>query len=233
MKRFKKNKHKISNISIIILLILILTSLLLIYFNNKISPKILKISEYSIDTYNNNLIMDFISNDTLSNSDLNSLTKYIKNNKDEIVAIDYDIEKSYKVLKIITDGLHQVISNATYKDITDYDYDIKDDLVIYYPIGLASNYVYLNNLGPKIPIKIKFLSSLVTGLTTKVSNYGINNVLIEIYVNVTITDDIVIPFSSTPIVKNYDILLSSKIVMGSVPSYLGGTITNSSPILQN
>ena len=203
------------------------------YFNVNISPKTLQISEYSLDTYNNNLIMDFISNDTLSSSNLNNLIELVQNQKGEIIAVNYDAQNSYKILKNITNDLHQIITNATYKDVTDYDFEIKDDLILFYPITLASDYVYFNNIGPKIPVKIKFLSSLTTGITTKVSNYGINNVLVEIYVNVTITDDIVIPFLKKPIVKNYDILLSSKVIMGEVPSYLGGTITNSSPILQN
>ena len=232
MKRFKNNKLKVSKISIIICVIL-LASIFLSYFNVNISPKILQISEYSLDTYNNNLIMDFISNDTLSSSNLNNLIELVQNQKGEIIAVNYDAQNSYKILKNITNDLHQIITNATYKDVTDYDFEIKDDLILFYPITLASDYVYFNNIGPKIPVKIKFLSSLTTGITTKVSNYGINNVLVEIYVNVTITDDIVIPFLKKPIVKNYDILLSSKVIMGEVPSYLGGTITNSSPILQN
>ncbi|MBR1417272.1 MAG: sporulation protein YunB [Bacilli bacterium] len=233
MKRFKKIRFKFKIMPIVILIILLLTTFFLCYINSNITPKLLQISSNSLDTYNNHLIMDFISNDTLSTSDLNNLIELVKNNNNEIIAIDYNIEKSYKVLKIITEGLYEIVSNTSYKDITDYDYEIKEDLVLFYPIGLASSFIYFNNLGPKVPVKIKFLSSLVTGITTKVSNYGINNVLLEIYVNVEITDNIVIPFKSESLQKKYDILLSSKVVMGNVPSYLGGTIQNSSPILQN
>ena len=232
MKQFKSHKH-VNYITIIVIITLILTLIILSFINNNITPKLLDISTKAIDTYNNHLIMDFISNDSLSTSDLNELIILVKNNKNEIISVNYDVEKSYKILKEVTNGLHEIITKTSYKDITDYDYDIKDDLIIFYPIGLASNYAYFNNLGPKIPIKIKFLSSLVTGINTKVSNYGINNVLLELYINVKITDDIVIPFRKENIENNYDILLSSKIVFGNVPTYLGGTIQNSSPILSN
>ena len=233
MKRFKKHKYKINYYIIIGLIIIILTSIFLIYINNNITPKLLEISEYSLDTYNNHLIMNFISNESLSNKELNDLINIIKNKNDEIISIDYDIKKSYSILQNITNELYEIITNTSYKGITDHDFNIKDDLVLYYPIGLASNYIYFNNLGPKIPVKIKFLSSLVTNLNTKVSNYGINNVLVEIYVDIDIVDDVVIPFKKDSIKKHYSVLLASKVIMGKVPMYLGGTIENSSPILQN
>ena len=233
MKRFRNKKiNKIGIIPVIIMIIVSLTLLNISYFGKHVSPKLLKISEHSIDTYNNHLIMDFISNDTLSNLELNNLITLVKNSKDEIISIDYNIENSYRVLKIITNELYEIISHTNYKDITDYDYEIKDDLILYYPVMLASDNVYLNNLGPKVPIKIKFLSSLLTNLTTKVTNYGINNVLMEIYVDIDIEDDIVIPFKKESIKKNYNVLLSSKVIMGAIPSYLGTTLENSSPILQ-
>ena len=218
---------------IISILIIINTTLLLNYFKNNITNKLIDISTATIEVYNNNLIMNFISNDTLSNSDLNNIIKLNKNNKDEIISIEYDTKSSYELLKVVTEELHQIISNTTYKDILDYDFDIKDDLVIYYPILLSSNNIYLNNLGPKIPVKIKFLSSLLTNINTKVTSYGLNNVLLEIYINIDITDDIVIPFDKNKITKNYNVLLSSKVVMGTIPSFLGTSIENSSPILSN
>lgn len=233
MRRFRSHRIKIHFISIIIILIILLTIFLLIQINGRITPKLINIAEKSLETYNNHLIMNFISNDTLEKSNLNDLVVLVKNKDEDVIAIDYNIEKSYDVLKKITNQLYQIVSNTSYKDITDYDYDIKDDLVLYYPIGLASNYAYFNNLGPKIPIKIKFLSSLVTNLKTNVSNYGINNVLVEISVDIDIVDDIVIPFKDEKVLKHYNVLLSSKVVMGKVPMYLGGNIENSSPILQN
>ena len=231
MKRFKNKKYKINNITIIIMLIVINTIIILKYFNDNISNKLLDISTNTIELYNNKLIMNFISNDTLSKSDLNSIIKLNKNNKDEIISIEYDIKKTYEILKIVTDNLYQIVSNTTYKDILDYDFDIKDDLIIYYPITLIFNNIYLNNLGPKIPVKIKFLSSLLTNIYTKVSSYGLNNVLLEIYINIELIDDIVIPFSSNKINKKYDVLLSSKVIMGTIPSFLGTSLENSSPIL--
>lgn len=231
MKRFKHKKYKLNITSIIIMLIIVNTIAILNYYKNNLSYKLIDISKNTIEVYNNYLIMNFISNDILSKSDLNDIIKLNKNNKDEIISIEYDTKLTYKLLKIITDELYQIVSQTTYKDILDYDFDIKDDLVIYYPVLLSSNNIFLNNLGPKVPVRIKFLSSLLTNINTKVTSYGLNNVLLEIYLNITISDDIVIPYYKDKISKDYNILLSSKVVMGTLPNYLGTSIENSSPIL--
>lgn len=231
MKRFKHKKYKLNITSIIIMLIIVNTIAILNYYKNNLSYKLIDISKNTIEVYNNYLIMNFISNDILSKSDLNDIIKLNKNNKDEIISIEYDTKLTYKLLKIVTDELYQIVSQTTYKDILDYDFDIKDDLVIYYPVLLSSNNIFLNNLGPKVPVRIKFLSSLLTNINTKVTSYGLNNVLLEIYINITISDDIVIPYYKDKISKDYNVLLSSKVVMGTLPNYLGTSIENSSPIL--
>ncbi len=231
MKRFKHKKYKLNITTIIIMLIIVNTIAILKYYKNNLSYKLIDISKNTIEVYNNYLIMNFISNDILSKSDLNNIIKLNKNNKDEIISIEYDTKLTYKLLKIVTDELYQIVSQTTYKDILDYDFDIKDDLVIYYPVLLSSNNIFLNNLGPKVPVKIKFLSSLLTNINTKVTSYGLNNVLLEIYINITINDDIVIPYYKDKISKDYNVLLSSKVVMGTLPNYLGTSIENSSPIL--
>ncbi len=231
MKRFKHKKYKLNITTIIIMLIIVNTIAILNYYKNNLSYKLIDISKNTIEVYNNYLIMNFISNDILSKSDLNNIIKLNKNNKDEIISIEYDTKLTYKLLKVVTDELYQIVSQTTYKDILDYDFDIKDDLVIYYPVLLSSNNIFLNNLGPKVPVKIKFLSSLLTNINTKVTSYGLNNVLLEIYINITINDDIVIPYYKDKISKDYNVLLSSKVVMGTLPNYLGTSIENSSPIL--
>ncbi len=231
MKRFKHKKYKLNITTIIIMLIIVNTIAILKYYKNNLSYKLIDISKNTIEVYNNYLIMNFISNDILSKSDLNNIIKLNKNNKDEIISIEYDTKLTYKLLKIVTDELYQIVSQTTYKDILDYDFDIKDDLVIYYPVLLSSNNIFFNNLGPKVPVKIKFLSSLLTNINTKVTSYGLNNVLLEIYINITINDDIVIPYYKDKISKDYNVLLSSKVVMGTLPNYLGTSIENSSPIL--
>jgi sporulation protein YunB len=235
MKQFKsKNKLKIKIMPFIITIIIILTGYFYFYINAYLTPKFIEITKATIDTYNNQLITNYITTESLNQNHLNNIVELTKNSKDEIVAINYNVEESYQVLKIISDDLKQGLTSTDFKSLTNnYDYDTKNGLVLYYPLGLASNKIFLNNLGPKIPVKISFLNDLLTGLNTKVTNYGINNCLVEMYLNVTIGSTITIPATSQKINNSYNILLSAKVVMGQVPSYLGGDIENNSPILHN
>ena len=104
---------------------------------------------------------------------------------------------------------------------------------MYYPIGLATNNVYLSHLGPKVPVKISFLSSLVTGIKTDVTNYGINNVMLSIYLDVDVTNNIIVPMLDKDISGHYEVLLASKVVMGNVPTYIGNMLESKSPIVTN
>ena len=53
---------------------------------------------------------------------------------------------------------------------------------------------FLSNLGPKILVKINLIGNVVSSVETKVRNYGINSALIEIYANIEVTEEVIIPF---------------------------------------
>ncbi len=55
----------------------------------------------------------------------------------------------------------------------------------------------------------------------------------SIYVNVDVTNNIIVPLVSKSVTNHYEVLLASKIVMGSVPSYMGNILENKSPIVTN
>ena len=99
------------------------------------------------------------------------------------------------------------------------------------PIGVASNNIYITNLGPKIPVKIKFIGTLLTNLKTRVQNYGINNALIEIYMDISLQHEIITPVTFQTKDLKYEILLSAQIINGTVPSLYGGVYETKSNIL--
>ena len=44
----------------------------------------------------------------------------------------------------------------------------------------------LYNLGPKIPVKLSLVGDVVTGFSTDVTEYGINNALIKLMIDVKV-----------------------------------------------
>ena len=234
MKHFKSSKNiKINYTFLIAITIFILAMIMYFNISLKASPKLIDIASVKLNNYNNELIMKFITADVLTKNSLNDIIDLVKNNKDEIVAINYNMDLTYDILKNVSESLEQGLNSNFSKYLNTESSNVENGIIMYYPLGIATNNVFINNLGPKVPVKISFLTSLVTGIKTDVSNYGINNVKMSIYVNVDVTNNIIVPLVSKSVTNHYEVLLASKIVMGSVPSYMGNILENKSPIVTN
>ena len=95
-------------------------------------------------------------------------------------------------------------------------------MVLRYPIGLASSNILLNNLGYRIPLKLILNSNVLTGIKTKVTNYGLNNALIEVYLRVSFVSNVIYFNMDEALKSDYEILLASRMVMGRVPDMFNG-----------
>ena len=116
-------------------------------------------------------------------------------------------------------------SNSTYRDI--YGKNKKNYIVLRYPIGLISNNILINNLGYRIPIRLELNSNILTGIKSKVTNYGFNNALIEVYLRVKFTSNVVYFSLDDRVDNEYEILLASKMIMGRVPEMFNGYLEKS------
>ena len=230
MKRFKSKKR---NNNILIIIIIGLSICFYINITNKVSNKMVMIVKEQIHYSNNNILMNYIEMSNIADEEEDSIIRFIKNKNDEIIAIDYDMKKSYQLLKDISIKIKKGINDNLMNDTTYIKENLNDGIIIYYPIGIGSNNIYINNIGPKVPVKINYLNSVVVGLNTKVSNYGINNVLVEMYLKISMDDSIIIPLLSDKVTNTYELLLDSKVIMGSVPTLLGTTIENNSPLVSS
>ena len=86
-------------------------------------------------------------------------------------------------------------------------------------------------MGFKIPMKINFIHDVDMGLKTKVRNYGVNNILIELYVVIDIKSNIMSPSSYKEFSNSYEVVVASKIVVGEIPVYMGDSIEKTEEIL--
>ena len=91
----------------------------------------------------------------------------------------------------------------------------------------------MDNLGFKIPCKINFISDIDMGFKTKVKNYGVNNLLVELYMVIDIKSFIMSPSTYKEFGETYEIIVASKIVMGRIPMYFGDSIEKSSSIVSS
>ena len=136
------------------------------------------------------------------------LFKLIKNNQGEIENIDFDN---------LPDEVYANLSNKK----------IKNGIIYEVPLGFAFNNAFFNNLGPKIPVKITYSGNVGLDVKTKVSEYGINSALIEIYIYVEVTQTGMTPFLTKDVKLVSEIPIIIKVIKGSIPNYLIGNSTYS------
>ena len=234
MRLKRKINIKLYNFLLVIIITVILLSFLFIhYYNKRISNKIISIAQIKINEYSNDIIMDSFNKQILDEHEINNIIKISKNKSDEIIAVDFDLKKAYLVSMNVSKNIRDSLNNLEKQNLKEefLDYYQKDGFVLLLPIGLASKNIYFSNLGPRIPVRIKFVGNLTTGLQTKIKEYGVNNSLIEVYLKVSLNEEIIVPYSSKKINNSCEILLSSQVIEGIVPSIYNGLLEKNSSLI--
>lgn len=240
-KRFKKINKKNTNIIthiVVFFLIFIISIILVNLYGKKSNDDIKNVVDQKIDKILYQLFNELVTNDVINKENINNMLIITKNNKGEILTVNYDLEEAYKILTSVTKLLSESIKNLENGKISvniddKYLKSGKNGLILYVPFFLSSKNVFLNNLGPKIPILINFNENILTNVKTKVTNYGFNNALLEIYITVEMQKLIITPVARNDSKFNYDILVAALVVNGSVPEFYGGYYQSSSSILNN
>lgn len=240
MKRAKlvrRYKIKKKNVYIfIVLLIIIGTILIYKNFSDKIDNKVLSMIRDKMDVINASIINRAITSDVLLNINIDDVLIVNKNKNEEIILLDFNMNNSYNILRNIISNLEDSILNVQQGNLDDLffeDDDIisKDGFLIKFPLGMVSNYTFLNNLGPRIPLKVQIGGSVVAGFETKITDYGINNSLIQVFVKCNLTEKVFFPLNVKKINFEYEFLVASKIIQGKIPTYYGGALNSKSPML--
>jgi len=241
MRRFKSYKNKklntMNKLLFIVFFCIIFSSIILFnIYSEKLTNKSSILIDEKLDKILYQFFSDLITDDVINGESVNNLLEINQNSNGDILSVDYNLEKTYKILtdtsKILKDSLINLENGKM--DVLIYDKYLennKNGLVMNIPLFLGSENIFLNNLGPKIPVIINFNGALLTNIKTKVTNYGFNNALLEIYITVEL-DKLII----TPVVKDeekfyYDILIGALVVHGSVPEFYGDLYETNSNIL--
>ena len=236
MKRFycKKRNLKINKIGIIIILVFVLDIIIFNFFVKNLGyniaysakVKIEELSKYHLKS----TIKKYLNIDT---------SNYIKVNlvNNNIVSVDIDNNNCNLLLGEIIKDIENNIKMIEKGTITNY-HNLEmlrgdNGIVVFMPIGVILNNSLFSRLGPKIPVKVSFLENLSAYVDVEVENYGINNSLIKLYINIDIEEVVELPIEKTRNNIKYKFLLASKLINGEVPSVLGGSIGSNSNLVNS
>ncbi|MDD7149999.1 MAG: sporulation protein YunB [Mycoplasma sp.] len=182
-------------------------------YSKKLNPK--------LNDYIDFLVKDEIykkvikSNNFITNEEVNDILYIDKNKSNEIVYLDYDIDKTYKLLNKYIESLKK--DNSKSKILT-------------VPFFIASDNIIISSLGPKIKFKYEIIDNVKGKIKTKVTDFGVNNALVEMYFELEIGYLVVIPMNKKESVLKTEILISSKIINGKVPTFYGKNIFKESGV---
>ncbi len=210
-----------------ILVLILVNSLFLVNVIGKKATA--NIDSLVIKTVNQNTydyIFHAITKEVMSQEEINQFIYFNKNKEEEIESIEYRLDVAYAYLDNIVVKLYDQINQLKIDSI----YYNQEKNVFFLPVGYFHNNIFFSHLGSKVPCKVELLSNVKISFKTKVRDYGINTLLIEFYLNVETIHTIINPLSQD-FGEQYEILLSSKIVNGKIPTYYGGVIEKNSQIV--
>ena len=139
----------------------------------------------------------------------------IKDNADEIKMINYNSYEATKVINTVTHNLQAKIKEFETGEINYYGEE--SGIIAEIPFGVIFGNALLNNLGPKIKLRLNLLGDIISNLETEVKPYGINNAYVEVRISLTVTARIILPFVTENVSISNVIPISMNIVQGNVP----------------
>ena len=186
-----------------------------------------------------NVILNDVVNidDDYFNEDLFEISR---DNDGNIELINFDTKLTNRLLKDINDKAMKRLSAIEKGDTTDIELSdslkgtrltfLDDGVVCDIPIGSLFHNGLIVNLTTSIPIRFSFIGTVSSNIVTDVKEYGFNNALIEVGIEVTIKEKITMPHSTESIPITTKVNLTTQLIQGSVPNYYNGAFSASSQV---
>ena len=245
-KKLKKRKKcRFKKIEILILtfiLAFICLCFVFCWLNKKVNDKIMLFAEADVNKLSKAIVNKAVDNVVIDQMATNNLFEIEKNSNNDIQIIDFNTQTVNKILSDITNNIMNYFEelekgNSTVIDIKNNlvtntsTLSDKEGVIFEIPIGMVTSNAFLSNLGPKIPVRISLNGEVESCVKTKVENYGINNAIITVYVNIRVSEQILLPVASKKITIENDIPIAIKMVQGSIPNYYFNGLNSNSAFL--
>lgn len=211
-------KRKWLKLLITFILLIIFTFIILVFLSNKVMPFYMNYSEAEMKRVVTTVINKSVTEEVTNQLEVDSLF-VLKKENDNTIIVDFDPVIVNRVMSKISDVVYNNLKLISKKDkLTLEKYNL-DESYFYIPSGIIFNTTMLNNVGPRIPINLEIISSVNPNLKTEVTEYGINNSLIEVYINVIVDVKMILPMYANTMQIVVVVPLAVKLIQGEVPKY--------------
>lgn len=225
-----KKTRSLLTFSLYLITIAIICSIIFIYyFAKKVGPGLIECAEDEVNQLTNLVMNNCIKKYIEENEPLNLLT-IDKNNNQEIERIKYNTkilnQTRTKIIEMLDTDLDYMVkgklesTNLNLNKLSDEYYEKTNEGIIFMvSIGSSTGNPFFANLGPKIPLNLQVIGNTTADITTNITEYGLNNALIEVSIILTTTIKIHMPFLSKEVTTTSTIPLIMEIIQGTIPNY--------------
>ena len=205
MKYYRKKKLPSKLFILIIVAILIIFNLGIYFFNIIVFPSVLKISETMIKSKTIEKISE--TSIELFNDEFNY---------DEMIIINRDNEGNINLIQANTVKLNYLASKLSVE--CNKTLQSMGEVGMKVPLGWISKNSAFYRLGPKINVKIEPIGNMNVTYESKFESAGINQTRHTIYLKVESKIRIAVPFQNKEIDVLCEIPVSETIIVGKIPS---------------
>lgn len=233
------NKKKKMNIFIFTtVLIVIFLFLIFKFINKQVSPVILNYAELEARKLATLVINTAINKNISNKIKSDEIFLITKDSNNQINTIDFNPAVVNNILTETTTIIQKELKKIEDGDVGgiesfDLDYvssnnKLKKGIIFEIPSGIIFQNAFFSNLGPTIPIKLSLVGDIISEVSTNVTNYGINNALIEVRICIKLTEQVILPLTTDKIEIESSVPVALKLIQGTVPNYYLNGISNSS-----
>ena len=218
-------KRKISFFVIIVFIIIFIAIVCIKVINDKITPLVMNYSIGEMKRITSVIINRSINSDILDKNDMNNMFIMTKDDSGNVSTISLDSIVVNRINDNISDVCEdnlRLIEEGKYRELKK-KFNIGEEF-FFVPSGIIFKNTLLSGFGPKIPISLKIIGNVTSGIKTEVKEYGINNSLITFYSEITIEVMVILPFKSDYVSITNLVPISIKLIQGKVPDVYGGSL---------
>lgn len=237
MLKYRKRLHRPLPFKYVLLLSFVLFNLFTVIslwiIHRHIEPHLMKVAELKTRQMAAEAVNEAMSKEITENIDMNQLIVKHDNNGERSYSfnpkvynhvIDESTKRVQQYLNSIETGHIDSFSSQKDKNNSGFQNPQYPNGIIYYiPLGMATNSALFANVGPRIPVEFDMLGDVTSDIETKATDVGINNTFLEVYVNVKVRMNVIIPFVTKEAVINKKVKIGDLFLPGKVPQYYNGT----------
>lgn len=210
--RFRKGGWKRRGRRIFAMFLFIVVSLVILFIvvERRIEPTLLLIAQAKADQVAKLAITDAVTKRlTQQGVDFNEIVMMEKDEEGSIKAVNFNFREYSRIVGETTARIQNRLKELE-----------QENVQTTIPLGLATKNVFLEHLGPEIPVSFVPIGAVKTRLETEMKQAGINMVLVTVYIYVEVDLRVVIPFATKQQTVTTQIPISEALIVGKVPSYL-------------